>query len=828
MSLLTSKSLVDLQTAATGQSHRFDRLAAEVPATLLELLRRRAWDFGEFPAYRFLAEDGTETSLSYLELDRRARAVACALRERVPPGGRVLLMFPPGVEFIEAFFGCVYAGVLAVPMSPPKRRDRASRISAILDDCRPTVGLTTSWGTDVLLANSEVGSQGSGREDANSHLPWIAVDTLPDAAAEDWEPPEVNPGDLAFLQYTSGSTDRPRGVMVSHANLVHNLESIHHGFRLKRGTPEDPAGVGVSWLPMYHDMGLIGGVLESIWAGGTTVLMAPSAFLRRPEAWLRAISDNGASVSGAPNFAYSLCARKIDESSLADLDLSQWRVAFCGAEPIRAETIEQFTEKFASCGFRPDAFYPCYGLAEATLMVTGNDGPRRPRIVSFRRSSLQADGVAEVLPASPPAPRPTSAALPTAELTTHDSDRRRLVGCGQTLLGQTIAIVDPDSRHRCKPDTVGEIWVRGASIAAGYWGRERPCDQFDARLAGSGNDSVDDEATFLRTGDLGFVHNGELFVTGRLKDLLIIRGRNLDPADIEQTAQTAHPAILPDAGAAFSQEVDGEERLVFVGELDWAYRKTDLDELFRAVRRSINEQHGIDPQAIVLVRPTTLPRTTSGKIQRAMTATLHADGKLKVMSRWTQPDPGAAGDGRRARNGKRAANAAGNGQKREVGTRRTASAPFTSHPADLAEQIERTILEWLHHRAAVPEDQLDRDRPFAEYGVDSMAAVELSSELEEWLKVSLSPTIAWQYPTPAAIAQYLAAESVKAGEARDDRPEAAAKRTEQGPASGNGTPDSGRHTDASPPDPRSAQNLEQLLASLDSLDELEAERLIEE
>jgi acyl-CoA synthetase (AMP-forming)/AMP-acid ligase II len=313
-------------------------------------------------------------------------------------------MFPPGLEFVEAFFGCVYAGVLAVPMNPPRRRDLSSRISAIVDDCQATVGLTNSWGNDVLLGVDDNGCL--------DQLRWITVDTLGTDAAEDWDPPEIGPDDLAFLQYTSGSTDRPRGVMVSHGNLVHNLEMIRSGFGVRHGTIDEPAGVGVSWLPVYHDMGLIGGVLESLWVGGTSVLMAPSSFLRRPERWLRAISDYGASVSGAPNFAYDLCVRKVDDRCLASLDLSSWRVAFCGAEPIRPETLERFVEKFAPCGFQADALYPCYGLAEATLLVTGNHGPRGPRFGRFCRARLQADGVAEPYQGN-------------------NGDARRLVGCGK-------------------------------------------------------------------------------------------------------------------------------------------------------------------------------------------------------------------------------------------------------------------------------------------------------------------------------------------------------------------------------------------------------------
>ncbi|MFO7908125.1 MAG: AMP-binding protein [Planctomycetota bacterium] len=734
----------------TERQDVFDRFGSTLPRSLAELLRRRAWDFGDLTAFCFLREDGTRVALSFLELDCRARALAQRLRRQVDPGQRVLLMFPPGLEFIEAFFGCMYAGVLAVPMSPPKRRDRSSRVSTIVGDCKATLGLTNSWGSDLLLGGRQSG--------VLERVQWISVDTIDSADADDWEPPDVAPDDCAFIQYTSGSTDRPRGVVVSHGNLVHNLELIHSGFGLRRGTPNSPAGVGVSWLPAYHDMGLIGGILESLWAGGMSVLMAPSMFLQRPERWLRTISDYGACVSGGPNFAYDLCVRKIGKASLESLDLSTWQVAFCGAEPIRAETVERFIEKFAPCGFREDAFYPCYGLAEATLFVTGGEGARAPLIRRFRRSRLQSDGLAE--PARG-----------------NHGDTRQLVGCGRTLLDQTLAIVNPLTKTSCPDGTVGEIWVRGPSVSGGYWPEDRLSDDFNASLADTG------EGGFLRTGDLGFLQGGELFVTGRLKELVIIRGRNLDPADIESTAQMAHPALLPDSGAAFSREMEGEERLVVINELDRSFRNTDYGEVFRAVRRKITQEHGVEPYALALLRPMSLPRTTSGKVRRESASEGYAKGELKVVAEWSKEDS----------------------------ARTTTSAPLPDRPratatspqADrLAREIERRILKWLRDHAGVPSGELDRDRPFAEHGIDSMAAIELSSELENWLNIKLSPMTAWQYPTPAAISRYLAVESM------------ASEHQSPAPDESQGAPEE--------------TGLEQLLETLDNLSENDVTELLDE
>jgi len=716
---LKPMSSIDLHRDSTKSDPKTSRFQGQVPKTLLDLLRWRAWDFADQCAYRFLHEDGTHRELSFQELDRRARALARRLQALVEPRQRVLLMFPPGLEFIEAFFACLYAGVLAVPTSPPKRRDLASRVSTLVEDCDARVGLTNAWGNDVLM-----GVDGSARLDK---LPWLTVESLADAAADEWEPPEVGPADLAFLQYTSGSTERPRGVMISHGNLIHNLEMIYRGFGLSHGTPDNPAGVGVSWLPVYHDMGLIGGVLASLWVGGTSVLMAPSAFLQRPERWLRAISDYGASVSGAPNFAYELCVRKIDGDALVSLDLSRWRVAFCGAEPIRPETVGRFAEKFGRCGFRKDAFYPCFGLAEATLLVTGNKGPRVPTVRSFRRSKLQTDGIAELDDG-------------------RSGDARTLVGCGETHFDQSVKIVNPLTKTPCAEDTVGEIWVQGPSVALGYWGQERPNEEFDAALADGS------AGRYLRTGDLGFLHDGELFVTGRIKELLIIRGRNLDPTDIEFTAQRAHPALLPDSGAAFSQVVEGAERLVLVNELDRAHRKADFDQVFRAVRRAIVDEHGVDPHALVLIRSASLPRTTSGKVRRTATGDLHTKGQLTSIAEWSKVRPRQGAENQAAQSDRAAQSSRGPAGATENGRR----------AEQLAEQIEGQILHWLRDRVGVPPEELDRERPFAELGVDSLAAVELSCNLENWLKVKLSPMTAWQYPTPAAIARHLAVASLNA------------------------------------------------------------------
>jgi acyl-CoA synthetase (AMP-forming)/AMP-acid ligase II len=547
---------------------------ATAPATLVELLRQRAAARPDALAYEVL-EDGEERSvrLSYAEMDRRARHVAAVLQELGAAGERAVLLFAPGVEYVTAFWGCLYAGVTAVPAYPPHDNQHADRVRRILQDAGARFVLTSGALREMLAA------QMAGRP--------IAV-VAPFAAADDraaaWSTPALEPETLAFLQYTSGSTGTPRGVMLSHANLLHNSALIQQAFE---ATVDDRM---VSWLPPYHDMGLIGGILQPVYAGCPAVLMSPAHFLQRPIRWLRAISHHRATISGGPNFAYELCLRKTTPEQRAELDLSCWTLALNGAEPIRARTLREFTETFAAQGFRARTFYPSYGLAEATLMVSGGRRHAEPVVRSFDAAALEA-GRARVAT---------------------ESGGRLLVGCGHSRLGQRIRIVNPHTRQGCADDEIGEIWVAGHSVARGYW---RRADETDATFAARVAD--DGDTCFLRTGDLGFLSDGELFVTGRIKDLIIIRGRNHYPQDIEQTVAASHPALRPGGGAAFSVSVAGEEALVVVQEVQrTALAKLDAPAAAMAVRAAVAEAHGLQLHDIVLLRPAGLPKTSSGKVQR--------------------------------------------------------------------------------------------------------------------------------------------------------------------------------------------------------------------
>ena len=669
---------------------------------LIDLLDKRAGTKPDCCAYTFQSDDGRETSLTFAELQRRAVDIAAAIQRVSKFGDRVLLVYPAGLDFVAAFFGCLYAGVIAVPAAAANPRRCSPMLSAIAEDAGVAIVLSTSEFSAKLNAAAEL-----------RQLPWILTDRLSGHSAADWENPNVDSGDLALLQYTSGSTSTPRGVMVSHANLLNNLELIRHGFGI--GTDE----VGVFWLPAYHDMGLIGGILTPLYVGVRSVLLSPTTFLRRPLRWLAAISRHKATISGAPNFAFEMCLEKIPAEGINTLDLHSWRIAFCGAEPIKAETLERFTARFSPCGFRPESFYPCYGLAEATLLAAGANGPAAPTVMTIDKAALARNVV--------------------VERSRHSANgRQRVVGCGHARPGHRILIANARTMRPAAPDEVGEVWLKGPSVAAGYWNRPaETANTFQACVADSSDGS------YLRTGDLGFVRDGNLFLTGRRKDLIIVRGRNHYPQDIERTVEQSHPALRAGAGAAFSVDVGHQQHLVVVHEIDRRHREVDFNNVVDAVRRRLGQDHELDVHAIVLIRHGTLLRTTSGKVQRYLCREQYWDGTLTCLTSWRRspdsvhPMPADLLASR---------------------TRIASNEAEAGEPQRLAERIEEWLLVWLVAEAQISPDRLDRDTPFAEFGLDSLRAVELSLELEQWLGVTLTQSIAWNYPTPKQLAQFLAHE----------------------------------------------------------------------
>lgn len=566
-------------------------------ATFIELLRWRADQHGDRQAYIFLADGETqEICLTYKDLDLRARAIAASLQKVTMKGDRVLLLYPPSLDYITAFFGCLYAGVVAVPAYPPQsaRLNRSlPRIQAIKDDAQVAIVLTT----ETLLQGME-----SFFEQAPDFraLRWLTTSTISDQLAAEWRDPHVTSDHLAFLQYTSGSTGSPKGVMVTHGNLLHNHRLLQAAYDLT------PLSTLVSWLPLYHDMGLIGNVLQSAYMGSLTVLLSPVSVLQRPLRWLKAISRYKAYGSGGPNFAYDMCLRKITPEQCATLDLSSWKAAFNGAEPVRHETLECFAEVFAPCGFRKEAFSPCYGLAEATLFVTGG---LRERVVEYCHVEEFALAHHQIVARA-----------------SSEEGTRTLVSCGHPWLDQSVVIANPETGQKCEEDQVGEVWVSSPSVTQGYWGRTTETERtFQARIAGT------NEGPFMRSGDLGFLHQGELYITGRQKDLIIIRGRNIYPQDVELTVEQAHALLRPSGGAAFSMDVAGEERLIVVQEVERHYQPSDFDEVVEAVRQAVGENHEVQPYAIVLIKPATLPKTSSGKTQRNLTRTRYLAGELDTV-----------------------------------------------------------------------------------------------------------------------------------------------------------------------------------------------------
>jgi amino acid adenylation domain-containing protein len=563
---------------------------------LVRLLRFRAENSPHIKVFRFLDENGAITQeFSFAELDRRALIIAKELKRAAKPGDRVLLLYPPCLEFIAGFFGCLYAGMIAVPAYPPKNNRHMSRLKNIMDDADSHLALTS----ESLVKKIEK----LALEKNIQALRVIGTDALQSPWEAGFAPDLPLSSQVAFLQYTSGSTGTPKGVMVSHGNLAHNSQLIQDTWG------HQPGSVMVSWLPLFHDLGLIAGVLQPVFAGFQSVLMAPATFLQKPLLWLQAITRFKASSCCGPNFAFDYCTRKISQNEKAALDLSSWKNAVIGAEPIRHKTMADFSAAFSGCGFKPETFFPGYGLAESTLQVSVSELGRGPKVFFADAEALGKDRVS----------RPSAGAKGQA-----------LVGCGRVDSGQNILIVDPVTRHCAKADTVGEIWISGPSVALGYWGKALETrETFQARLEGERAPQAD----FLRTGDLGFISDGELYLTGRCKDLLILRGHNHYPQDLELSVESSHPSLRPGAGAAFSVEREGEERVVLVHEVE-RNGKFEAANILEAVRSALGREHEISPCAVVLIKALSLPKTSSGKIQRQATKQAFLEGRLDVVAEW--------------------------------------------------------------------------------------------------------------------------------------------------------------------------------------------------
>ncbi|MFQ5749079.1 MAG: condensation domain-containing protein, partial [Planctomycetota bacterium] len=631
------------------------------PSCITELLRQRADRFPEKIAFRFLSfGEAGEEALTYGELDRRARAIAARLQAMDAPGARVLVLQPPGLEYIAALYGCLQAGAVAVPAFPPGSSRRGARLETLAADSGATLALTSA---EILLGLGPALKGGSGL----GSLRWLASeDLVVDSDPDDWQETPFDPDSLALLQFTSGSTSAPRGVMLSHGNILANCAAISE--LLEAGSDSR----GVSWLPPYHDMGLIGMLLQPVFSGGEVILMSPLSFLRNPVRWLQAVSDFRAEVSAGPNFAYDLCVRRITDEQKAKLDLRSWRIAFNGAERVRPGTLERFAAAFAPCGFAKPALRPCYGLAEATLCVTA----RRTGPVPHR----------------------------------HAEGSQAVVGYGPPVEGTEVRIVDPETRQPCPPGGVGEIWVAGGSVAQGYWNNPRLTGEtFQGRIAG------EEERLFLRTGDLGFLDEGELFVTGRIKDLIILSGKNHHPEDVEFAVQGAHPLLRPDACIAFSVDVDGQEQLVLAQEVSRA-GGGEKEEIAAAIRERAAGELELQVHTVALLRPGGLPRTTSGKLQRRLCRSRFLDGTLATLACLGPEEEALSLEG----------------------------APVASSA------LEETILATM--REVLQSEDVGIHDNFFDLGGQSLLATGLLSRLREAFRIDLPLRLIFEAPTAAALA----------------------------------------------------------------------------
>lgn len=650
--------------------------------TYVDVIKNRTVEKPNHVVFRFLGDGVVENkSFTYQQLETRSKALGAAMQEAGSKGDRVLLLFQPGLSYVASLYACFYSGFVAVPAYPPRRNKGIDRVHAIIEDS----------GAKICLVSQQVYNDVQGNlqgYESLSQIQWIVYEDVEDSNAMEFAETEIFADDVALLQYTSGSTGNPKGVMITQLNILYNSEYIRQSFGL------NSSSVGVHWLPIFHDMGLIGGILQAAYVGGVNVNMPPMAFLKKPLNWLKAIEKYGGTTAGGPNFSYDYCVQKTTEEERAGLDLSTVSVFFCGAEPIRKSTYKQFSEKFAISRSKEDQLYSCYGMAETTLIVTGGLQHEKPKYLRIGAGALSGNKV-EVIAEG-------------------ETGGVSLVGCGHTWMETRIEIVDPVTMDKVGKNEVGEIWISGPTIAAGYWNKSEETKRtFGAMLSDTG------EGPFLRTGDLGFFHENELYITGRLKDLIIIRGVNHYPNDIEFTVQSAITELRQNGGAAFPVVEAGVESLVIVQELERsAMRNTDYDELIENIRKVVAEEHEIDVYSIVLIRTGSIPVTSSGKIQRRQTKYGYLNNDLSVVAQWAKQKSG----------------------------RDFTMVEKTVVPTE--EAIKEWLILWIMRNQHFRRDEIDLDKNIMSYGIDSLAAVTLETEISkqfgfQWHVSSfmLNPTI---------------------------------------------------------------------------------------
>ncbi len=673
--------------------------------TVVDLLRWRAEHQPAGVGYTFLA-DGEDDArdLTWGALDQRARAVAHWLQQRIQPGARVLLMFEEGHDYLYAFYGCMYAGALAVAVHPPDPRKlhrTLPRLLSICGDAGVTVVLTTAHiarGAKPALADDPTLGQ--------AH--WLSMEDLDDRGADGWRPPQIGPDDLAYLQYTSGSTSTPKGVMISHHNLIHQLHDFDTGY------DHTPDSVMVTWLPATHDLGLVYGRLMALFVGFRCVYMSPVSFMQRPLRWMVALDKYRGTHSPSPNFGFEIVARKTTSEERRALDLSCVKMLLNGAEPIRQESEQLFIDTFAEARLPASAVTHAMGMSESTAKIITEPIDRAPpRFVHLDPEAYEDNRVVLVTKDFP--------------------NVRTVASCGHTVMDTRVFAVDPHTHQKLGQDRVGEMWVGGTTVAQGYYNNPKATEAtFNAH-------TTDGDGPFLRTGDLAFVHDDEVYLTGRLKDVIIIRGQNHHPQDVEWSLQEAVSACRPNCAAAFGFQVNGEERLGLVTEV-YPDRVGDADALFGKVRQAVAEDHGLHLEAIVFIPPRALPKTSSGKIQRTKARQRFLDSDFEVIAQWrashNTAQVHAHDEDLRAR-----LNAASGRRKQAI----------------LMTYIQTLTAELMD----LDLDDVEVDQPLSELGLDSVTAVEMVERVGTALGQTLSGTALFDYPTIEKLATWLLEEGAQ-------------------------------------------------------------------
>jgi len=632
--------------------------------------------------FRFLQDGINENeSFTYNQLETRSKALGAAMQNIGKKGDRVLLLFQPGLSYVASLYACFYSGFIAVPAYPPRRNKGIERIHTIINDSEATICLVSQQVYNDVKNNLQ-------NDNILNKLKWIIYEDITDGDAEKFNETIISANDVALIQYTSGSTGNPKGVMITQLNILYNSEYIRQSFGL------NDKSVGVNWLPIFHDMGLIGGILQAAYVGGVNIGMPPMAFLKRPLNWLKAIEKYGGTTAGGPNFSYDYCIQKTTDEECENLDLSTIDVFFCGAEPIRKSTYTNFTDKFTISKSKEQQLYSCYGMAETTLIVTGGNQNDKPKYLNIDSNALSENKV--------------------KILTNENSAGVSLVGCGHTWMETHIEIADPVTMKKVATNEIGEIWISGPTVAAGYWNKPEETNRtFGARLTNSNN------TNYLRTGDLGFFHENELYITGRLKDLIIIRGVNHYPNDIEFAIQKSIPELRQNGGAAFSITDNDNESLVIVHELErTAMRNTNFDDIIDNIRKVVAEEHELDAFSIVLIRAGSIPITSSGKIQRRQTKYEYLSNELSIVAQWTKEPYIVEGT------------------------------PADKNIIPTEEAIKEWLILWIIRNQHFRRDEIDLNKNIMSYGIDSLAAVTLETEISkqfgfQWHVSSfmLNPTI---------------------------------------------------------------------------------------